>query len=106
MKRYPHDRNPEKRSAIGHLILVLFIPDARSLKDKRQVLQSLLSRVRDRFPVSVAETGYQDLWQRSVVEAVVISADSDLHARIFEKVIDLFRSDPFVELQDVHQEFL
>ncbi len=106
MKRYPHDRNPEKRSAIGHLILVIYIPDSRSLKDKRQVLQSLLSRTRERFPVSVAETGYQDLWQRSVVEAVMISADSDLPGRIFEKVIELFRSDPFVEIQDVHQEVL
>ena len=106
MKRHPHDRNPEKRSAIGHLIVVLFIPHSRSLKDKRQVLQSLLSRARERFPVSVAETGYQDLWQRSVVEAVMISADADLPGRIFEKVLELFRSDPFVELQDVHQEVL
>ncbi len=36
----------------------------------------------------------------------MISADSDLPGRIFEKVIELFRSDPFVEIQDVHQEVL
>lgn len=106
MKRFPHDRSPEKRSAIGHLILVLFIPGARSLKDKRQVLQSLVSRTRDRFPVSVAETGYQDLWQRSVVEAVIISSDPDLPGKVFEKILELFRSDPAVDVQDAHQEFL
>lgn len=106
MRRSPHDRSPEKRSAIGHLILVLFLPGAHSLKEKRQVLQSLLSRTRDRFPVSVAETGYQDLWQRSVVEAVMISSDPGLPGKVFEKILELFRSNPAIEVLDTHQEFL
>ena len=40
---------------IGMLTLEIYIPDAHSLKDKRQVLRSLKDRLRARFNVAVAE---------------------------------------------------
>jgi hypothetical protein len=61
--------------SIGLLTLEIHIPDARSLKDKRQVLRSLKDRLRGRFNVAVAELEHQDLWQRSVVGVVSISSD-------------------------------
>jgi uncharacterized protein len=52
---------------IGLLTLEIHIPDAQSLKDKRQVLRSL--------NVAVAELEHQELWQRSRVGVVSISGD-------------------------------
>ena len=49
--------------------------DARSLKDKRQVLRSLKDRLRAHFNVAVAELDHQELWQRSRVGVVSISND-------------------------------
>ena len=60
---------------IGLLTLEIYIPDARSLKDKRQVLRSLKDKLRGHFNVAVAELDHQDLWQRSVVGVVSISND-------------------------------
>jgi uncharacterized protein YlxP (DUF503 family) len=60
---------------IGLLTLEIHIEDARSLKDKRQVLRSLKDRLRARFNVAVAELDHQDLWQRSRVGVVSISND-------------------------------
>lgn len=60
---------------IGFLALEIHIPDARSLKDKRQVLRSLKDRLRANFNVAVAELDYQDLWQRSRVGVVSLSGD-------------------------------
>ena len=60
---------------IGVLTLEIHIPDARSLKDKRQVLRSLKDRLRGQFNVAVAELDHQETWQRSVVGVVTISAD-------------------------------
>ena len=57
---------------IGLLTLEIHIPDARSLKDKRQVLRSLKDSLRAHFNVAVAE---QELWQRSRVGVVSISGD-------------------------------
>jgi uncharacterized protein YlxP (DUF503 family) len=59
--------------AIGLLTLEIYIPDARSLKDKRQVLRSLKDRLRGHFNVAVAELDYQDVRQRSLVGVVTIS---------------------------------
>jgi len=69
---------------IGLLTLELHFPGARSLKDKRQVLRALESRVRNRFNVSVAEVEFQDLWQRSRLAVVSVNTD---HAHL-ESTLD------------------
>ncbi len=58
---------------IGLLTLEIHIPDAQSLKDKRQVLRSLKDRLRHHHNVAVAELDHHDLWQRSVVGVVTLS---------------------------------
>jgi len=61
---------------IGLLTLEIHLPDARSLKDKRQVIRSLKDRLRSQFNVAVAELDHQELWQRAVVGVVSLSSDS------------------------------
>jgi len=53
--------------------LELFIPAAATLKDKRQVLQSLITRVRRKFNVAVAETGFWEQWQRAELGLALLS---------------------------------
>jgi len=60
---------------VGLLTLEIHLPDARSLKDKRQVLRSLKDRLRGQFNVAVAEMDHQDLWQRALVGVVTLSND-------------------------------
>ncbi len=70
-------------AAIGVLTLELRLEDSHSLKEKRHVVESLKTRLRNKFNVSVAEIDYQDLWQRALVAAVTVSSDR-VHA---EKVL-------------------
>jgi len=60
---------------IGLLTLDLHFPGARSLKDKRQALRSLETRIRNRFNVSIAEVEHQDLWQRARLAIVTVNTD-------------------------------
>jgi hypothetical protein len=60
---------------IGLLTLDLHFPGARSLKDKRQVLRSLETRLRNRLNVAVAEVEHQDLWQRARLAVVTVNTD-------------------------------
>jgi len=53
----------------------LHFPDNGSLKGKRKELQSLREQLRHRFGASVAETDYQDLWQRSTLSAALMGRD-------------------------------
>ena len=64
---------------VGLLTLEIELPDAHSLKDKRQVLRSLKDRLKHRFNVAVAELDHHDLWQSSTVGIVTIS-NSAAHA--------------------------
>jgi uncharacterized protein len=58
---------------VGLLTLELHIPDAHSLKDKRQIVRSLKDRLRRHFNVAVAEMEYQEVWQRSIIGVVTLS---------------------------------
>lgn len=60
---------------IGLLTLDLHFPGARSLKDKRQALRSLESRIRNHHNVSLAEVEHQDLWQRARLAVVGVNTD-------------------------------
>jgi len=71
---------------IGLLTLEIYIPDARSLKDKRQVLRSLKDRLRRQFNIAIAELDHQETWQRAVVGVVSISSDTRHLEDSLEKV--------------------
>jgi uncharacterized protein YlxP (DUF503 family) len=73
---------------VGLLTLELHIPDARSLKDKRQVLRSLKDKLRREFNVAVAELEHQDTWQRSVVGVVTLSNEEKHVVEVLQKVLD------------------
>lgn len=73
---------------IGLLTLEIHIPDARSLKDKRQVLRSLKERLRSRFNVAVAELDHQDTWQRSQIGIVTLSYDQAHLEQSLQAVFD------------------
>ncbi len=75
-------------------ILEIHIPEAASLKKKRQVVQSLVKRLRNRFNVSVAEVGCNDLWQRSELGVAAVCRNNGSASRIMEKVFS------FIEQED------
>src|SRR5258708_39485280 len=66
-------RPAEPFMPVGLLTLELHIPDAHSLKDKRQIVRSLKDRLRRHFNVAVAEMEYQEVWQRSIIGVVTLS---------------------------------
>jgi uncharacterized protein len=73
---------------VGLLTLELHIPDAQSLKDKRQVLRSLKDKLRREFNVAVAELDHHDAWQRSVVGVVTLSNEEKHVREMLQRVLD------------------
>jgi uncharacterized protein YlxP (DUF503 family) len=57
------------------LRLDLRIPACGSLKEKRHVVKALSSGIRSTFEVAVAETGYQDKWQRAELGVAAVAAE-------------------------------
>ncbi|MDQ2904745.1 MAG: DUF503 domain-containing protein [Ktedonobacteraceae bacterium] len=69
---------------IGICQITLHLPGAHSLKDKRQVIKSVLARVRQKFEVAIAEVDEQDRWQIAILGMSYIS-NSRQHA---DEVLD------------------
>lgn len=76
----------------------LILSESQSLKDKRQILRSLLTHLRSDFNISVSEVGSQDKWQRAEIAAVVVSTDSSFADQVLSQVVNHIESDPRVEL--------
>jgi uncharacterized protein YlxP (DUF503 family) len=60
---------------VAALRLDLRIPVCASLKEKRHVIKTLSNGIRTTFPVAVAETGYQDLWQRTELGVAAVGSE-------------------------------
>jgi uncharacterized protein YlxP (DUF503 family) len=73
---------------VGLLTLELHLPEAQSLKDKRQVLRSLKDRLRGHFNVAVAELDFQDVWNSSVVGVVTLSNAEQHVEQSLQQVLD------------------
>ena len=58
---------------IGVLTIELHFPEAQSLKAKRMVVKSIKDRLRRKFNIAIAETGYLELWQRAELSAVSVN---------------------------------
>lgn len=51
----------------------LRLPENHSLKGKRQVVKSIITRLQNKFNVSIAEVENQDLWQLATLGVACVS---------------------------------
>ncbi len=71
---------------VGALVLELYMPQCRNLKDKRQVVKSIAARTRQVFNVAVAEVGKNDLWQAATLAVVCVSNSEHAAREILAEV--------------------
>lgn len=87
--------------------VTLHLAENHSLKGKRQVLQALTARLRNRFNVSVAEVDSQNLWQKATLGLAVVAPDGAQAQRSMEQILrfieDTVRGDG--EVVDYQMEF-
>jgi hypothetical protein len=76
---------------VGILRVRLRFPENESLKGKRRVLNSITSKVRSRFNVSIAEVEGQELWQLATLGIVCVNSDSRHANETLSKVVEFIR---------------
>ena len=72
---------------VGILRINLRLPENSSLKGKRQLLKPITTRLKNRFNVSVAEVGHQDLWQLASLGVCCVSNDKRHIDEVLSKVV-------------------
>lgn len=91
---------------VGILRLVLQIPGARSLKERRKVVKSFKDRVRARLPVSVAEVGDVERHQVATVAVAVVSRDSQRCREVLSRAASMASGLSGALLADVASEIV
>jgi len=76
---------------VGVARLWLRMPENASLKDKRQILRSLIQRIRNEYHVAIAEVAEQDNWQIACLGISTVSSDARLARQVLDKVIGYVR---------------
>ncbi len=90
---------------IGVAVWQLEVVGARSLKEKRRVVQSLKAKLHDRFNVSVAETAHHDLWQRAELTACVAATDGAQADSVLESAHGLVTGEHRARIISVERRF-
>lgn len=71
---------------IGACEITLHLPDSHSLKDKRQIVKSVIARIRNQFDVAIAEVDENDRWQIAVIGISCVSNSSQLASNLLERI--------------------
>jgi uncharacterized protein YlxP (DUF503 family) len=78
----------------------LDLPGVGSLKGKRRILKSLITRIRNDFNVSMAEVDLQDELRAAVLGAAVVSNSTSFGHQVSSKVISRIESNGDIVLID------
>lgn len=84
--------------------MLLELPPVGSLKEKRRILKSLLTKLRRDFNISIAEVDHNDQLRRALIGAAVVSNSSSYGHQVMSKVVSRVETDPQVVLTDYRME--
>lgn len=91
---------------IGVLELELRLFEVYSLKEKRSILKSLLTRLKNKFNVTVCESSYNDYHQKTEIGIVTVSNDIRHIDSMLEAIIDFVDGDNRLEITQIRREVL
>nr|WP_162843800.1 MULTISPECIES: DUF503 domain-containing protein [Salisediminibacterium] len=91
---------------IGTMIVEATLYEASSLKAKRSVVKSISTRIKQKYNVSIAETGHQEAWQRVQWSIVSVGNQRKLVEAELERSLALIESSAELEVIHVQREMV
>ncbi|NLL73788.1 MAG: DUF503 domain-containing protein [Clostridiales bacterium] len=89
---------------VGIVRLKIYAPWVHSLKEKRMIVKSLCSKIRNKFNVAVAEVEDQDIHQSIFIGFACISTDNSHADQIIDRVINFIEGQTEGEIVQLERE--
>lgn len=89
---------------IGSITLRLY--DCQSLKGKRKIIKSIISRIRNTFNASVAEVGSNDIYQRAEIGFSLSGNDRRVINSKIDKIFNFTDELGLAEIIDTNMEII
>jgi uncharacterized protein YlxP (DUF503 family) len=91
---------------VGTGIITFRLHDCRSLKGKRKVVKSIISRLRNNFNASVAEIGSNDVHQRAEIGFSLVGNDQGIINSKIDTMVNLAEDLGLAEIIDTEMEII
>lgn len=91
---------------VGVGFIRMIIHQSSSLKAKRQIVKSILGKVRSKFDLSVAEVEDQDKWQLCTIGFAVVTNDAGHAHSMLETIIGYVEGLHLSEITDSRVEIV
>lgn len=91
---------------VGICKLSFFLPECRSLKDKRQILRKMKDKFFARFKMMLAEVDELDMWQRAVMGFALVGNDKRMIESLIQQAVNFLECKDGAELIDRTTEFV
>ena len=91
---------------LAYAFFDLHLPGCRGLKEKRMVVRSLKSRIRNEFEISAAEVGGQDLLQRCELGVAAVGPDQAPLDALLQNVLSFVEQNLDGEIVEYRNEFI
>ena len=89
---------------VGVLKAGLYINGASSLKEKRSVVKSVISQLKNRFNVSAAEVDHQDNKTHAVIAVAMVSNGTGFIDSQFDAIVSFMQKDGRFYLGQIQRE--
>jgi hypothetical protein len=94
------ERKIESHMLLGICTINLYFSNSQSLKDKRNIIKSVKSRIRNHFNVSVSEINNHDLWKNTTLGIACIGNEKRYLNDVLNKVIKFIDQQNHLQLID------
>ena len=89
---------------ISTITIQLYAPWVHSLKEKRMIVKSLCSKLKNKFNISVIESAEQDTHQTIIISIAFLSTNKSLSDSILEKILLFIESNTEAQITNIKQE--
>ena len=91
---------------IAYAVFDLHLPGCRGLKEKRMIVKSLKTRIRNEFEVSAAEVDGQDLLQRAQIGVAAVGPEQAPLDALLQHVLHFVEENLDGEILEYRNEFI
>lgn len=91
---------------VGAGLITLRLHDCRSLKGKRKVVKSMVSKLRNNFNASVAEVGSNDIYQKAEIGFSLTGNDAAMINSKIDKIFNMAEDLGLAEIVDTEMEII
>ena len=82
----------------------LELPSVCSLKEKRRILKSLITRLRNNFNISISEVDNNDVLRSATLGAAIVTNESSFGDQVIAKVVNKIEANPDLVVLEYHTE--